>query len=113
MANMLKLAPAGANRSILTVEDVEVLFSYKTAVAAFVPGRGYLRTSTYYSGTTTGHINKWINGDSTEVPQEEIDALIRVSAPKNSASGSTRDDVHPESEALADRQAERNYELGG
>jgi hypothetical protein len=74
----LKLTPKGANQTLLDVGECQVFFSYKTAVAAFVPGRGYLRTAESHSRTTTAHINKWIDGDSTEVPQAELDAMLTV-----------------------------------
>ena len=61
--------------TVISFGDVEVLFSYSTPVAAFVPGRGYLRTAQHYSVTTSRHINQWICGESTTVPQAEIDAL--------------------------------------
>ena len=51
-----------------------VLYSYQTPAAAFVPGRGYLRTEEHYSCTTSRHVNAWARG-ATVVPQSEIDRL--------------------------------------
>ena len=53
-----------------------VLFSYKTPVAALVPGKGWIKTSTHYSRTTSKHINQWIQAPATEVDQWDIDALV-------------------------------------
>lgn len=56
---------------------VQVLVSYNTPVAAFVPSRGYIRTSTKWSVTTSKHINKWLEGvNAQEVDQSELDGLM-------------------------------------
>lgn len=62
---------------------VIVLFSYQTPVAAFVPGRGILKSSTRYSVATSRHINEWeaaefsANTTVTEVSQSDINNLIK------------------------------------
>jgi hypothetical protein len=73
----MKLQILGANRTQVTFPTgVQVFFSYETAVAAFVPGRGYLRTEKHYSRTTSKHIGQWCDAKAaTVVPQNEIDAL--------------------------------------
>lgn len=58
-----------------------VLVSYSTPVAAFVLGRGYIRTADFYSVTTSKHINQWLRSKSAldrceTVPQAELDALL-------------------------------------
>ena len=58
-----------------------ILVSYNTPVAAFILGRGYVRTSQYYSVTTSKHINQWLKSknaiDKCEiVPQAELDGLL-------------------------------------
>lgn len=75
---MLKLKPLGANQTELQLDDNLVLFSYQTPVAAWVRGRGWLRTDTKYSKTTTKHINKWLGAAGAVVPQAEINALLTV-----------------------------------
>ena len=75
----MKLRKAGHNMTELSLADgTDVLFSYETPVAAFVPERGYIRTETHYSATTTRHINKWLGGHAADesVPQSVIDALV-------------------------------------
>ena len=57
-----------------------VFFSYETPVAAFVSGRGILRTEEKFSRTTTKHINAFIERTNpkstvTIVPQAEIENL--------------------------------------
>ena len=73
----MKIKPVGSNMTELQLDDVHVLFSYETPVAACIMGEGFVRTSQWYSQTTTRHINKWLDGvDAPEVPQAYIDALI-------------------------------------
>lgn len=73
----MKLNPIGPNQNEVTLPNgTQILFSYSTPVAAYVPGRGWLRTSTKHSVTTSRHINQWLDGIKAEsVPQAEIDAL--------------------------------------
>ena len=53
-----------------------ILFSYETPVAALIAGKGYVRTATKYSVTTSKHINQWLDGvNAAIVPQVQIDAL--------------------------------------
>lgn len=62
---------------VALADGTYVLFSYKTPVAALVPGKGWIRTSTYYSRTTSTHIRQWVeSSEVTEVDQSEIDALV-------------------------------------
>jgi hypothetical protein len=71
----MKLQRLGNNETTVQIGENTVLYSYSTPVAAFVPGRGYLRTTTHYSVTTSKHINKWAGKDATQVDQSEIDKL--------------------------------------
>jgi len=78
----MRLTPIASNMTeIYTGDGVSILFSYQTPVAAFVPGKGILRTEKFWSVTTSKHINKWIKGSApsatvTLVPQSEIEALL-------------------------------------
>ena len=79
----MKVTPIAPNQTEVELTDGTcVLFSYKTPVAALVPGRGWVRTSAKYSSTTTKHVNRWLfnNVGRTDcvpsVPQEEIDELV-------------------------------------
>jgi len=55
----------------------EVLVSYATSVAAYVPGLGWMETNQKYSRTTSKHITQWRARHGyplvARVPQEEID----------------------------------------
>ena len=83
----MKLTPIAANRNVVTFNDgTEVFFSYETPVAGYSNELGYVRTKTYYSQTTSRHINKYeqsrYNGLSchfTSVDQDVIDNLVSQS----------------------------------
>jgi hypothetical protein len=72
----LQVRPIGANKTELHIGDSVVFFSYETPVAAFVPGRGYVKTETKYSRTTSKHVTQWIDGSSTTLPQDDFDKLV-------------------------------------
>ena len=57
----MKLIPLASNQNLVKFNSgVQVLFSYRTPVAAYVPGEGYFRTNHNWSRTTSKHINKWL-----------------------------------------------------
>ncbi|NDB60697.1 hypothetical protein EB001_19965 [bacterium] len=61
----MKLIPLGSNQNLVQLNSgIQILFSYKTPVAAYVPGEGYYRTNYRWSNTTTKHINKWLRSNS-------------------------------------------------
>ena len=82
----MQLTPIASNMTEIETKDARILFSYRTPVAAYVFGRGYVKTEQWYSTTTTRHINKWIRMDmpvtgysavtTTEVPQTYLDKLV-------------------------------------
>ena len=67
----------GANETLVEMDGEhvdEVLFSYSTPVAAFVPGIGYVRTTEHYSSTTTRHITRYLdeNGGTDRSAAQEV-----------------------------------------
>lgn len=81
----MKLSPQGSNQTTLELVDGTVIFfSYKMPVAAFVPGRGYMRTTTRWSRTTSKHIGQWLAregaGDVREATQDFFDQLVKGNA---------------------------------
>ena len=75
----MKLTPLGSNQTMIETKDgTQVLFSYRTPVAAYLPDKGiHVKTTTKWSQTTSRHINKWLGGcDPIEWPQHEIDSLL-------------------------------------
>ena len=77
----MKLIPLAANQTQLDIgQGVEVFFSYKTPVAAFIPGQGYIRTNQKWSRTTSKHINAWLRNVSIvgSVDQSFLDNLVGI-----------------------------------
>lgn len=74
---MIRIEKINANATIVHTSRASVLVSYSTPVAAYILGRGYVRTNQFHSVTTSRHINKWLAGAEAEaVPQAELDALM-------------------------------------
>ena len=77
----MNLNPIAANQNEVELPNgTTVFFSYKTAVAAHIPGNGYYKTEKKWSRTTSKHINQFIarNGGSgavIEKPQSFFDNL--------------------------------------
>ena len=74
----MKLTPIAANQTEVSINDAtQIFFSYKTPVAAYLPEKGYVRTSQFWSVTTSRHINKWLKGvnEVTEIDQTVLDNL--------------------------------------
>ena len=59
----MQLTPIASNMTEVETKEARILFSYKTPVAAYVFGRGYVKTDKFWSVTTSRHINKWIEMD--------------------------------------------------
>jgi len=73
----MKLKINTANSTTVSLKDgTEVLFSYETPVAAFLPGQGYVQTEVGYSSTTTRHIRAFTGGKCEKRPQEFFDTLL-------------------------------------
>ena len=83
----MQLTPIASNMTEVETSKARVLFSYRTPVAAYVFGRGYVKTEKWYSVTTTRHINKWIGMDmpvsghvavtTEKVEQTYLDNLVQ------------------------------------
>ena len=78
----MKIKSIAANQTEITLANGTIVFvSYETPVAAFIPGRGIVKTSTKWSKTTSKHISQFIqriNPASTvsEEPQSFFNNLI-------------------------------------
>ena len=75
----MQLTPIASNMTEIETSEARILFSYRTPVAAYVFGEGYVRTEKWWSVTTSRHINKWIGKDVTteEVSQTYLDNLVQ------------------------------------
>ena len=69
----MKLYPIALNQNEVEVNDVTILFSYKTPVACHIVGEGFFKTEKKWSKTTSKHINQFItrNGGTPEKVQEK------------------------------------------
>ena len=73
----MQLTPIAANQTSVTFNDgTEVFFSYKTPVAAYLPDKGYVKTDTFYSVTTSRHINKYLPTKDVPTVSEEFLAQL-------------------------------------
>lgn len=53
-------------KELIKDNGVTILFSYKTAVAAHIEGKGYFKSNKFYTMTTAQHIGKWLrDNDAT------------------------------------------------
>ena len=74
----MQLTPIASNMTEIETDDARILFSYRTPVAAYVFGVGYVKTDKWWSVTTSRHINKWIDNCTVrEVSQTYLDNLVQ------------------------------------
>lgn len=75
----MKIKNLGANKTVVSFDNgTEVFISYETPVAAFISGRGYIKTSKKWSVTTSKHITQWAGRQVTETEEQEFfDNLIK------------------------------------
>ena len=59
----MNLTPVFSNGTEVETADARIFFSYRTPVAAYIFGRGYVRTEQFFSVTTSRHINKWLKSN--------------------------------------------------
>ena len=74
----MQLTPIASNMTEVETSEARILFSYRTPVAAYVFGEGFVRTEKWWSVTTSRHINKWLDGGTAkEVSQTYLDKLVQ------------------------------------
>tara|TARA_S200000501_G_scaffold20363_1_gene18111 strand:- start:40199 stop:40435 length:237 start_codon:yes stop_codon:yes gene_type:complete len=78
----MQLTPIASNMTEVETKDARILFSYRTPVAAYIFGEGFVKTEKYWSVTTSRHINKWFRDghddlpEFKEIPQSRLDSLV-------------------------------------
>ncbi len=76
----MQLTPLASNMTEVETEDARILFSYRTPVAAYVFGKGYVKTDKFWSVTTSRHINKWMGSQTAKdcalMLQSDLDNLV-------------------------------------
>ena len=72
------LRQIGSNQTELSLNNGNsIFFSYETPVAGFDSEDGFFKTETYYSKTTSRHINAYLpDVEVTEVPDQFIVDLV-------------------------------------
>ena len=73
------LRQLGSNQTELSLNNGNsIFFSYETPVAGYQSEDGFFRTETYYSKTTSRHINQYLRDvdDVKEVPDQYIVDLV-------------------------------------
>ena len=73
------LKQIGSNQTELTLNNGNsIFFSYETPVAGYTDEIGFFRTATYYSKTTSRHINAYFSQgqEVAEVPEQFIVDLV-------------------------------------
>ena len=74
----MQLTPIASNMTEVETSEARILFSYRTPVAAYIYGEGYVKTEKYWSVTTSRHINKWGAKDGKEVPKVPVELLYHL-----------------------------------
>ena len=73
----MQLTPIASNMTEIETDDARILFSYRTPVAAYVFGVGYVKTDKWWSVTTSRHINKRTDNCTVkEVSQTFLDKFV-------------------------------------
>ena len=72
----MQLTQIAPNQTEIETSQARILFSYRTPVAAYIFGEGFVKTEQYWSVTTSKHINKWGARDGKEIPQSRLDSLV-------------------------------------
>ena len=78
----MQLTPIASNMTEVETSEARILFSYRTPVAAYIFGEGFVKTDQFWSVTTSRHINKWLKDghedlpECKEIPQARLDSLV-------------------------------------
>jgi hypothetical protein len=67
-----------SNRIAIRLDSgVTAFYSYKTLVAAQVPGVGNFKTNQYYSRTTSKHLGQFGMGGAEAVDQDALEKMVK------------------------------------
>ena len=77
------LRQVGSNQTELSFNNGTTLFfSYETPVAGFTPSLGHFKTETYYSRTTSKHINNYLKHADSYVSTVTDDYIVSLCHPE-------------------------------
>ena len=78
----MQLTPIASNMTEVETSEARILFSYRTPVAAYIFGEGFVKTDQFWTVTTSRHINNWLKDchedlpECKEIPQARLDSLV-------------------------------------
>ena len=79
----MKIRSLGANKTLLTLKNgIQVFLSYETPVAGHTILDGYFKTDTYYSRTTSKHINQYLKHADSYVKTVTNDYIVSLCHPE-------------------------------
>ena len=60
----MKINSIGSNKTEVELKDLKILVSYSTPVSCIrYNGKGAIKTDTFFSVTTSKHINQWLESN--------------------------------------------------
>ena len=74
----MQLTPIASNMTEIETDDARILFSYRTPVAAYVFGVGYVKTDKWWSVTTSRHINKWTDNCTVKEVSQRFPIRLKM-----------------------------------
>ena len=75
---MIRIVDKESNYLVLSVDNVELLFSYDTCVAGYTPDYGNFKTDKFHSKTTSKHVNKYLRNKAWEtIENDKINEIIK------------------------------------
>ena len=74
----MKVKSIGANKTIVSFGDCEILVSYETPVAGYTDKLGYFKTNEFHSITTSKHIGQYLPDRVSLliIPQVRLNRLL-------------------------------------
>ena len=74
----MELQPLAKNAFVVVLHSgVRLLYSYGSPAAAYVPGRGFVRSDWYISRTSNAHVSTFTADKARTVPHDEIVKIAR------------------------------------
>ena len=73
---MLDIVENSSSVVVVGIGNHQFLYSYKTLVAAFYSGIGYVKSNVFYSVTTSKHVNRFCDYKPVLVTESELSALL-------------------------------------
>lgn len=73
---MLDIVANKSNLVVIGIDNHQFLYSYKTLVAAFYSGIGYVKSNMFYSATTSKHIFAFCDHKPVIVTEDELRELL-------------------------------------